>query len=110
MRSFNCKHRHDGNFKILGLFKSLPKNKNGRGPYMIIETIALVGFAFAAVTLGATAYERHMDVLHGPYIEGRAVARASIAAERLWQPLQSASEALQWKARNVVYLTSVIGC
>ena len=76
---------------------------------MIIETIVLVGFAFAAVTLGVTAYERHMDVLHGPYIEGR-VARSNVAAERLWQPLQSAGQALQWKARNVVYLTSVIGC
>ena len=77
---------------------------------MIIETIVLVGFAFAAVTLGMTAYERHMDVLHGPYIEGRVVARSNVAAERLWQPLQSAGQALQWKARNVVYLTSVIGC
>jgi hypothetical protein len=74
---------------------------------MIVETIALVSVAFAAVTLVMTAYERHMDVLHGPYIEGRVDARS---AERLWQPLQSATEALQWKARNVVYLTSVIGC
>lgn len=77
---------------------------------MIIETIALVGFVFAAVTLGVTAYERQMDVLHGPYIEGRAAARSGIAAERIWSPLQSVTEALQWKARNVVYLTSAIGC
>jgi hypothetical protein len=72
---------------------------------MIIETIALAGFVFAAVTLGVTAYERHMDVLHGPYIEGRAAD-----TERLWQPLQAATSALQWKARNVIYLTSAIGC
>jgi hypothetical protein len=77
---------------------------------MMVETIALVGFVFAAATLGAIAYERRMDVLHGPYIEGRVVARTSFAAQRPWQPLLSAAEGLRWKARNVVYLTSVIGC
>ncbi len=76
---------------------------------MMIETIALVGCVFAAVTLGMTAVERRMDVLHGPYIEDRVVVR-DIAAEGLWQPLLSATEALQWKARNVVYLASLIGC
>ena len=77
---------------------------------MIIETIAFLGFVFAATTLGAMAYERRMDVLHGPYIEGRMVADAGIATERLWQPLHSVADALRWKARNVVYLASVIGC
>jgi hypothetical protein len=75
----------------------------------MIETIALVGFVFAAATLGAAAYERRMDVLHGPYIEGRVVVRTSVEGQRP-RALLSAAEALQSKARNVVYLTSVIGC
>jgi hypothetical protein len=38
---------------------------------MTIETIAFLGFVFAATTLAAMAYERRMDVLYGPYLEGR---------------------------------------
>ena len=41
---------------------------------MDIETIGMigmVGLAFAAATLVRVAYGRHMDVLYGPYIEGR---------------------------------------
>jgi hypothetical protein len=37
-----------------------------------MEIIALAGFVFAATALGALVYEREMDVLHGPFIGGRA--------------------------------------
>lgn len=73
---------------------------------MTIETIGLLGFVFAAAALVAMAYERRMDVLYGPYIEGRASV-----VERFWKPvLRSAADGFRWKARNMAYLASVIGC
>lgn len=38
---------------------------------MDIDIVAAIGLVFAAAALGRLAYERRMDVLHGPYIEGR---------------------------------------
>ena len=38
---------------------------------MNIEIAIVIGLVFAAASLGRFAYERHMDVLYGPYIEGR---------------------------------------
>jgi hypothetical protein len=43
----------------------------GGGLKMTIETIAFLGFVFAATTLAAMAYERRMDVLYGPYLYQR---------------------------------------
>jgi hypothetical protein len=75
---------------------------------MIIETLVLVGFVFAATTLAAIVFERRMDVLHGPYIEGRNVSRAAIALNRFWTPVREAADGFRWKARNVAYFASVI--
>lgn len=69
---------------------------------MTIEMIALAGFVFAAAALAAVAYERHMDVLHGPYIEGRS-GRVRIPPERVWTPIRSAAEYFRWKA-------GILGC
>jgi hypothetical protein len=79
---------------------------------MTIETITILGVIFAAATLAAMAYERRMDVLYGPYLEGRAGSRPglSFAADRLWKPIQSAADRISWKTRNVVYLAAVIAC
>ena len=77
---------------------------------MTIETIAFLGFVFAATTLAAMAYERRMDVLHGPYLESRATGRARLTAKRFWKPVHSAADRLRWKARGMVYLPSVIAC
>jgi hypothetical protein len=77
---------------------------------MIVETIALVGFVFAAVTLAAICYERRMDVLHGPYIQDRAERYESVSLQRFWQPIRSAADRLSWKARPVVYLATIIAC
>jgi hypothetical protein len=79
---------------------------------MTIETITILGVVFAAATLAAIAYERRMDVLHGPYLEGRAGSRPglSFAADRLWKPIQAAADHFSWKARNLVYLAAVIAC
>jgi hypothetical protein len=77
---------------------------------MTIETIAFLGFVFAATTLAAMAYERRMDVLYGPYLEGRARGRARLTAKRFWKPVHSAADRLRWKARGMIYLPSVIAC
>lgn len=75
---------------------------------MITETIALLGFVFAATALAAVAFERRMDVLHGPYIEGRNVPQPAIALKRFWMPVLEAADGFSWKARNVAYFASVI--
>jgi hypothetical protein len=77
---------------------------------MTTETIALLGFVLAVTTLAATAYERRMDVLYGPYVEGRASGLASVSADRFWKPVHSAVNRLRWKARNIVHLASLIAC
>jgi hypothetical protein len=77
---------------------------------MDIETIALLGFVFAATALAAMAYERRMDVLYGPYIQGRAEGRVLLSVERFWKPVHSAADRLRWKARPMIYLASVIAC
>jgi hypothetical protein len=38
---------------------------------MDIEIIGLLGFAFTATAFAMIAYERRLDVLYGPYIQGR---------------------------------------
>ena len=77
---------------------------------MTIETIAFLGFVFAATTVAAMAYERRMDVLYGPYLERRAVGHVRPSTERFWKPVHSAADRLRWKARGMVYLASVIAC
>jgi hypothetical protein len=77
---------------------------------MTIETIAFLVAVFAATAATAVAYERRMDVLYGPYVEGRASGRAGLSTDRLWKPVHSAIDRLRWRARNIVYLTSLIAC
>jgi hypothetical protein len=77
---------------------------------MTIETIGLLGFVFAAATIAAIAYERRMDVLHGPYLEAPARARPDLLADRSAIPVQLTVDHLRWKTRNMVYLTSLIAC
>jgi hypothetical protein len=76
---------------------------------MIIEEITVLGFAFAATALGALIYERRMDVLYGPYVEGRA-NRMDFPAGQFLKSINSAVDGFRWKARNMLYLTSVIAC
>jgi hypothetical protein len=77
---------------------------------MTIETIAFLGFVFAATTLAAMAYERRMDVLYGPYLERRTGGRVRPSMHRFWKPMHSAVDRLRWKARGMVYQASVIAC
>ena len=73
---------------------------------MDIETLGFLGVIYAAASLAAIAYEHRMDVLHGSYLESRAEAEPDHHAQRLWAP--SVIDRLRWKARDVVYLASVI--
>jgi hypothetical protein len=75
---------------------------------MDIETIGFLGFVFAAVALAAMAYERRMDVLHGPYLEDRTAEEPYHSARRLWQP--SVTDRLRWKTRTAIYFASIIAC
>jgi hypothetical protein len=77
---------------------------------MEIEIIGLVGFVFAATSLGALVYERRMDVLYGPYIETRKERRAAFLAGRIWKPARLLADQLRWRARNMVYLASIAAC
>ena len=77
---------------------------------MTIETIAFLGFVFAATTLAAIAYERRMDVLYGPYLERRAGGRVPPSIHRFWKLMHSAVDRLRWKVRGIVYLASAIAC
>jgi hypothetical protein len=74
---------------------------------MTIEIIVFLGFVFAAASLASMAYERRMDVLYGPYIENSGM-RVGFSVDRLWTPAQSVSDCLCWKARNMIYLASVL--
>lgn len=73
-----------------------------------MEILGILGFVFAATTVGVLVWEYEMDVLHGPYIEGRLRER-SVAA--MLDPLQVAVAAamarIMWRARSVVYLAAM---
>jgi hypothetical protein len=77
---------------------------------MDIETLGLLGFTFAATALAVLAYERRMDVLYGPYIQGRAGIPAGLSMRGFWMPASSAVDRFRWKARNLIYLTSIVAC
>jgi hypothetical protein len=74
---------------------------------MDINTLGVIGFAFAAAALATIAHERRLDVLHGPYIQGRSGIRAGVSVRRFWTP---AVDRLRWKARNVIYLAAIVCC
>jgi hypothetical protein len=74
---------------------------------MNIETVIVVGLVFAAASLGRFAYERQMDVLHGPYIEGR---NSRPVLPIILKPLQPIVDRLRFRLRGMVYLASIVAC
>lgn len=76
---------------------------------MIIETIAFVGLAVVATTLLAKAYERHQDVLYGPYIQGR-VRNSNLLPANTLRVIAESLSSLRWKASGMIYLAAVIAC
>lgn len=71
---------------------------------MNIEIVAAVGLVFAAAALGRFAYERQMDVLHGPYIEGH---NTEPLLRLLAKPLEAVTDRLRFKLRGLAYLASI---
>jgi hypothetical protein len=73
-----------------------------------MDILGILGFAFAVTTTGRLVYEHQTDVLHGPYIEGRAQSRAFASiVDPVRAVVDAAMERLNWQARNVVYLASL---
>ena len=74
----------------------------------ILGTFGILGFVFAVMATGVLVYEHQMDVLHGPYIEGRAQPRSVAAIRDPARALVDAViERLNWQARHVIYLASL---
>jgi len=73
-----------------------------------MDMLGIAGFVFAATALSVLVYEHQADVLHGPYIEGRAPARL---ADSIPEPVRALVEPvidrINWKARNAIYLASL---
>ena len=74
---------------------------------MNIEIVAVIGLVFAATSLGRMVYERQMDVLHGPYIEGR---NTEPVLRIIAKPLSPIVNRLLFKLRGMVYLASTAAC
>jgi hypothetical protein len=51
-----------------------------------------------------------MDVLHGPYIEGRQRRSKASAWTIVASISEPAMDSLRWKARNVPYITALFAC
>jgi hypothetical protein len=76
---------------------------------MMIELIALTGSVLAGAALAALAYERHMDVLYGPYIEGR-TAPTRNSVQQLWASIQAAAGFFRRKPGNARRRGASIAC
>ncbi len=74
---------------------------------MDIDTIGLLGFVFAATSLGALLVEWRMDVMR--YIEARERRRAE-PVFRLPEPVRALADRLRFSTRNAVYLASIAAC
>jgi len=93
----------------------------------IFATLGILGFVFALTATGRLVYEHQIDVLHGPYIEGRVRSRDVAAMldparaviddamdhfawkvgdlmDRLAWHIGDLKQRLVWKVRNAVYL------
>jgi hypothetical protein len=58
-----------------------------------IEIVVAIGLVFAAAALARFAYEREMDVLYGPYIEGR---NARLGLRAVLKPLMLVANRLRF--------------
>ena len=72
-----------------------------------MEILGIVGFVFAASAAGVLVYEHEIDVLHGPFIEGREAPRIVAAMLDPVRPIiEAVMERLNWRARDAVYFAS----
>lgn len=85
------------------------QNRVGAHQMDIFEAAAVVGFVLVATTLVTLVVERRMDVLHGAYIEGHESQSHEPSPAR-FHAMARLAEQLRWKARSIVYLTSLAPC
>jgi hypothetical protein len=76
----------------------------------ILAAATIVALVVTATTLFAFIFERRMDVLHGPYIEGRELRLKASAWTIVRSISEPAMDRLRWKARNVPYITCLFAC
>ena len=76
------------------------------GAQMETELIALLGGVTAAAAGVALVIERRMDVLYGPFIEGR--ANFQTPEKNLLELASCFVDHVRWKMRNMMYLTSIL--
>jgi hypothetical protein len=75
---------------------------------MTMKMIAIAGFVFAATSIAALVQEYRTDVLHGPYIEGSDLSSNATTMRLTMAP--AIVDHFRWRARNIIYLTSIIAC
>jgi hypothetical protein len=75
----------------------------------IFEAVTIVAFVMISATLVALVIERRMDVLHGPYLEERKAPSHRRLSTR-FQAIAHLADQLRWKARNIMYVTSLVPC
>ena len=69
---------------------------------MDTEVLEIVSFVVAAIVLAKMAHLRRMDVLYGPYIQGRA---GRFSVKRFWQPASLAIDRLfALEGQKMIYL------
>jgi hypothetical protein len=74
-----------------------------------MEIIGIVGFVVAVTMFGAWMYERRMDVLYGPYIEGRVrTNRIASMSKPVRAVVGGLVDRLSWNARNAIYLAWLV--
>jgi hypothetical protein len=76
----------------------------------ILAAITTIASVTLATTFVALILERRMDVLYGPYIEGRESQLPVSLSARLTSTASMAIDRLRCKARNIVYVTSLVAC
>jgi hypothetical protein len=76
----------------------------------ILAAATIVALVVTGTTLFAFAFERRMDVLHGPYIEGRQLRFKASTWAIVSSIAEPAMDSLRWKARNVPYITGLFAC
>jgi hypothetical protein len=75
---------------------------------LTMKMIAIAGFVFAATSIAALVHEYRTDVLHGPYIEGSDLSSNATTMRLIMAP--AIVDYFRWRARNIIYLTSIIAC
>ena len=99
----------EANLRFLAV--AISPQQNERGAHM--DYLGIAGFVFAATAVSVLVYEHQADVLHGPYIEGRAAPQwvepqwATDILEPLRELVEPIIEQINWRARSAVYLASL---